>query len=95
MRHNRHVPIKDLLNYTQRQYYANGSICYAEGWSLCQFLLHGGNKKYARIVPRFIKLVENDTNMPVVTKKAFRGADLDKLETEWKAWVLTQKLQSP
>jgi Protein of unknown function (DUF1570) len=88
----RHVPIKEILTYDQRQYYSNPSVCYAEGWALCQFLLHSGNKRYERIVPRFIRLVDTDTNMPAVTKKAFHRIDLDKLEKEWKAWVLAQKL---
>jgi hypothetical protein len=92
VKQNRHVPIKEILAYDQRQYYSNARVCYAEGWSLCQFLLHSGNKKYARVVPKFIRLVDTDTNMPAVTKKAFRGLDLDKLEEEWKVWVLAQRL---
>jgi hypothetical protein len=88
----KHVPIKEILTYDQRQYYSNSGVCYAEGWALCQFLLHSGNKKYARIVPKFIRLVDTDTNMPAVTKKAFRGINLDKLEEEWKVWVLAQRL---
>lgn len=89
---NRHVPLRELLQYSQRQYYSNASVCYAEGWSLCQFMFHGGNKKYARVINKFVKLVMNDTNMPVVTKKAFKGIDLDQLEADWKAWVLKQRI---
>ncbi|MCB9889619.1 MAG: hypothetical protein H6836_08570 [Planctomycetes bacterium] len=87
VKNNRHVPIKELLKYSQREYYSNPSICYAEGWALCQFLLHSGNRKYEAALNRFIKLVQDDTNMPAVTKKAFHGIDLDQLEAEWKAWI--------
>jgi len=92
IKHNKHVPIAEFLNYTQSDYYSNPGICYAEGWALCQFLLHGGNKKYARAIPKFIRLVDTDTNMRAVTKGAFRGIDLDQLEVDFKAWVMAQSL---
>ena len=91
IKNDRHVPLKELLHYSKAQYYSNSSICYAEGWALCQFLLHSGNKKYERVVKKFIRLVKDDTNMPAVTKKAFRGIDLDQLEDEWKAFILAQR----
>jgi hypothetical protein len=88
----RHVPIKDILEYTQAEYYANPSVCYAEGWALCHFLEHSGDQRYENVIENFVKLVQSDTNMAEVTKKAFKGIDLDELESKWKAWVLAQKL---
>ena len=85
--------MKDILRYTQREYYSNPSVCYAEGWALCQFLLHSGNKKYAKVIPTFVRLVEDDTNMKVVTEKAFKGIDLDELEAEFLEWVKAQELE--
>ncbi len=92
VKHDAHVPIKQILRYAQGDYYANAGICYAEGWALCQFLLHSGNKRYARVIPRFIRLVKDDSNFQTVTARAFKGIDLDKLEQEWKAWVLQARL---
>ena len=92
IRQDRFVPIPELIHYTKNEYYANGSICYAEGWALCQFLLHSGDKKYEKIIPNFIKYVRNDTNMEAVTERVFRGIDLDKLNEEFLAWVATLKL---
>ena len=65
---------------------------YAEGWALCQFLLHSDNPRYRQVIPTFVRLVKDDTNMKKVTERAFAGIDLGKLEADWKAWVLTAKL---
>lgn len=92
VKRNKHVTVADILQYSQRQYYANPSICYAEGWALCQFLLHSENKDYQRIIPDFIRYVEKDGNIDDVTKRAFRGIDIAQLEEDWKAWVLVQRL---
>lgn len=92
VKNNEHVPIKKLLKYSKSQYYSNPSICYAQGWALCQFMLHGGNRRYKFALEKFIKYVRDDTNMPSITEKAFRGIDLDKLEEDWKKWVLKAKL---
>ncbi len=92
VRQNRHVPLKQIIRYTQRQYYSNPGVCYAEGWALCHFLLHHKKKKIRKIIPKYIRLVKDDSNMDTVTKKAFKGVDFDELEAEWKAWVLAQKL---
>jgi hypothetical protein len=87
-----HVPLADLLRYSQEQYYRNPSVCYAQGWALCHFLLHSSNPRYRQVVPTFVKLSRDDTNMETVTNQAFKGIDLNKLEDEWKAWVLEQRL---
>lgn len=92
IRQNRWVPIPDLLSYSQAQYYSNPSVCYAEGWLLCNFLLHSGNKKYEEVIPTFIKLVKNDTNMDDVTAKAFDGIDLEKLDAEVLEYAATLRL---
>ncbi len=86
------VPLADLLRYTQREYYANASVCYAQGWALCHFLLHGGNKDHAQVIPTFVRLVQNDTNMETVTNRAFKGIDLAQLEKEFVEWVKAQQL---
>ncbi len=92
VRANKHVPVKKIVHYTQQQYYSNPGICYAEGWSLCCFMLHSKNKKYNKIVPTYVKTVRDTVMIERVFKKAFKGIDLDKLEADWKAWLLVQKL---
>ncbi len=87
-----HVPIAELVRYTKDQYYRNPSVCYAQGWAICHFLMHSDNPRYRQVVPTFVKLVKNDTNMTTVTDAAFKGIDFNKLEEEWKAWVLAQRL---
>jgi hypothetical protein len=83
----RYVPLTRLISMTQQEFYSNPSVCYAEGWAFCQFLLHSGNKKYPKIIPNYIRYVRNDSNYAAVTKRAFKGTDMAKLETEFKAWV--------
>jgi len=54
---NTHVPLKDLLSYEQKQYYANPYVCYAEGWSLIYFLrkseLVVKRPEWAQILPTY------------------------------------------
>ncbi|MEE9127912.1 MAG: hypothetical protein V3U11_12300, partial [Planctomycetota bacterium] len=85
------VPIPALLKYTKQQYYSNGSICYAEGWALCQFLMHHENKKYKAIIPRYVFLIKNG-RPKAVHKRVFRGIDLDKLNKEWMEWVTNVRM---
>ncbi len=89
--HNKHVPIKKLIRYLQSDYYANAGLCYAEGWSLCYFLLHSKNKAYNKIVPKFIKRFKDRGNWKKNTDLVFKRIDLDKLEADWKAWILKLK----
>ena len=87
IRQDRFVPLPQLLPMLQQQFYANADVCYAEAWALCQFLLHSPGGKYAKVIPNYIRLVKDDTNVETVTSKAFKGIDLKVLEAEFKAWV--------
>lgn len=87
VRQDRFVPLAQLLPMLQQQFYANASVCYAEGWALCQFLLHGAGGKYAKVIPSYINLVKNDTNVEAVTAKAFKGIDIAVMEAEFRAWI--------
>lgn len=91
---NHMVPLQKLLHYSQRDYYSNPSVCYAEGWGICQFMLHSGNPKYAKVVPNFIRLVKDDTNMKVVSEKAFKDIDIEQLDREFVDWVKKQEIKS-
>lgn len=85
------VPLEDFMRMLQQDYYANPSVCYAQGWALCQFLLHGEGGKYSKLIPAYIRGVCNDTNWQSVQAKVFKGIDMVALETEFKAFIDTMK----
>jgi len=81
------VPLEQFLKMLQQDYYANPSVCYAQGWAFCQFLLHGAGGKYAKIIPNYVTLLCNDTNWQNVQARAFKGLDLAAMEKEFHAYV--------
>lgn len=87
----RMVPLAEFLAMLQRDYYSNPSICYAQGWAFCQFLLHGAEGKYAKLIPQYVAELCRDTNWESVQKKVFKGVDLAALEVEFHAFVDTLK----
>ncbi len=96
---NRHVPLRKLIRYDQSAYYANPSICYAEGWALNYYLLEVAPKKHPRMGKKYrsipIKMLnelEKNGNGDKATDRAFAGIDMKKLEEDWKAWVLTLEM---
>tara|TARA_R110002072_G_scaffold269079_4_gene428235 strand:+ start:3105 stop:4124 length:1020 start_codon:yes stop_codon:yes gene_type:complete len=93
VRAGRYIEVEKLITMSKNAFYANGSVCYAEGWAFCQFLLHSGNKKYAKIIPNFVKYVKNDSNYEDVRQRAFKRIDMVKLNTEFMAWI--DKLEIP
>ena len=93
VRRDRYIEVEKLITMSKNAFYANGSVCYAEGWAFCQFLLHSGNKKYAKIIPNFVKYVKNDSNYEDVRKRSFKGIDMKKLDAEFRAWI--DKLSLP
>ncbi len=86
----KNVPLKDLIHYTQGQYYSNPSVCYAQGWALIYFL----NSKVAKKNPRWAKildiyfdtLVETGDKDGAVTK-AFDGVDVDALDEAYQQFI--------
>jgi hypothetical protein len=93
VREGKHIPVADLIRYSQQDYYSNGSLCYAQGWSLCHFFLH--SKDYKDLPPEFIRSFRETKSWEKNTDAAFKKIDLAKLETEWKAWVLAQVNTDP
>lgn len=84
-------PLEKFLTMLQQDYYSNPSICYAQGWAFCQFLLHGEGGKYSKIIPTYVRLLCNDTNWQSVQAKAFKGLDIAAMEKEFHAFVDTLK----
>jgi len=85
------VPLAEFVRMLQQDYYANPSICYAQGWAFCQFLLHGAGGKYAKLIPTYVKLLCNDTNWENVQARAFKGVDIAAMEKEFHAYVDTME----
>ncbi|MFO0981594.1 MAG: hypothetical protein U1E76_07545 [Planctomycetota bacterium] len=59
------VPLKDIFQFTQQQYYQGDRIhtCYAEGWSIVYFLRDGlkkypKNEKWEAILPSYLKTLQ-------------------------------------
>lgn len=90
-RQDRMEPLEKFIGMLQRDYYSNPSICYAQGWAFCQFLLHGEKGKYAKVIPNYVRFLCSDTNWQVVQGKAFKGFDLAVMEQEFKAYIDTMK----
>jgi hypothetical protein len=84
-------PLVPFLRMLQQDYYSNPSICYAQGWAFCQFLLHGGNGKYAKLVPAYVAGLCSDTNWEAVHAKVFKGIDMAAMEKEFHAFIDTMK----
>ena len=81
-RQDRMEPLPKFLEMLQSDYYSNPSICYAQGWAFCQFLLHGADGKYEKVIPNYVRLLCNDTNWRDVQERAFRGIDLELMDRE-------------
>lgn len=90
VKENKHVPLRQIFDYEQSDYYSNAGLCYAEGWAICHFLLNSKNKAYARFPSLLIDELrkEDDFRKATATVKKALGLDYDKMEEEWKAYVL-------
>lgn len=59
----RYVSWSDITRYEQLQYYANGPLCYAEGWSMVYFLETSravrSRPDWARILPTYFETLKS------------------------------------
>jgi len=75
------VPLRKFLKYTQREYYANPGLCYAQGWSLVYFLREievrkvRKYKQYWGLLDRYFEAIKRNVNS--VKENAFEGLDED------------------
>ncbi|MAG58496.1 MAG: hypothetical protein CMJ83_19585 [Planctomycetes bacterium] len=84
-----HVPIKDIIRYSQGQYYSNPQVCYAEGWSIVYFLNKGIPKvhPWRQILPTYLKVLQETQDRNKAVDAAFEGVDLDAFEKAWAAFT--------
>ncbi len=84
-----HVPLKDIIRYTQAQYYARPDLCYAEGWSLIYFLRQGAkDPRWREILPRYMSTLHATHDLGRAVDRAFEGVDLDALEGAWRDFIV-------
>ena len=98
IRNDTHVPLKNIFNYTQSQYYSNAGLCYAEGWSICYFFLTSDVAKkrgYSRLPQMMWEELRKSGDWKKATDKVFRGVDMDRMEQEWKEFVLSLAPEKP
>ncbi|MFA4986970.1 MAG: hypothetical protein WC712_10330, partial [Candidatus Brocadiia bacterium] len=101
------IPIKNLIEMTQREYYAEGRRAYDYGWSLVHFLQNSPNKQYNEVLPRYFYYVQS-TAFPIllelekltdITKNSRKGpkvtidgADDEGDDKEDEAWEKKREL---
>ncbi|MBK9384455.1 MAG: hypothetical protein IPN34_06500 [Planctomycetes bacterium] len=82
------VPLKDLISYSQREYYSNPDICYSLGWSFVYFLKEGSKggrwkAEWSKILPTYLDTITQTKDPEAANKAAFDGIDLAELEQAW------------
>ncbi|MEM7516264.1 MAG: hypothetical protein AAF368_04985, partial [Planctomycetota bacterium] len=89
-----YVPLKKLVKYTQREYYANPGLCYAQGWSFIWFLRTGEDKNapgwnddWNGILTQYLRTLAVTGDLEIAVDKAFEGVDWDEMEESWKAYI--------
>ncbi len=88
VRRNTFVPLAKIFQYSQSEYYANAEICYAEGWSLAYFLWHTDDPQYKGRINTFYDVLKSTKVKEQAFEKAFGDLNLDKMEQDWKQFVL-------
>jgi len=89
------VSFGTMLGYGQKQYYVNPAASYAQGWSMVHFLMQHVDKRWRALIPALLADFKDTKNFPESTAKVFQGIDLEALDREWSAWVLSQPLHDP
>jgi len=93
IRRGTHIPIKDIIRYSKKQYYANPKVCYAEGWSIVYFLNKGlpRNHPWQKILPTYFRVLQETKDKKEAVSVAFRDVDLDAFEQAWAAFTVRGK----
>jgi hypothetical protein len=92
----KYVPIEKIITYSQGEYYANATLCYAEGWSIVWFLKKGlpKNHPWQKILPTYFETVRETKDPARAVKIAFEGVDFAAFEQAWGAFI-TKEIPAP
>ena len=100
IRDEKHVPLKELVRFTQSEYYGNnkysvgGGQNYAQGWSFVYFLRTGKkgssrwNKDWDDILDVYFTTLASTGKLDEAVDQAFAGVDWTELEEAWKKHTL-------
>lgn len=81
-----YTPLKDLIYYDQRQYYANVKLHYPQGWSLTHFLAKG-SPSYRKFFTKVLDNLKNGMDRHEAIDDVFAKVDWQKMEVVWKSYV--------
>lgn len=94
------VPLKELVRYTQAEYYGNnkygidGGDNYAQGWSLIWFMrtgpknARGWNKAWTPILDNYLRVLVETDDLDAAVDQAFAGVDWEEFEKAWIDYTL-------
>lgn len=101
---NEHVPLKDLVRFTQAEYYGSnkygvgGGQNYAQGWSFIYFLRTGAKKKapgwdssWNDVLDVYFETLASTEDLDKAVDVAFANVDFAAMEESWKAYTLKGK----
>ena len=86
------VPLKDLVHYSQGEYYSNPQVCYSLGWAFVYFLKAGSRSsrfpdKWKRILPTYLEVITETKDQDKANEAAFEGFTDEDWEELQEAWV--------
>ena len=92
-------PVGRFLGLGRREFMANATLCYAQAWSFCHFLItypkredrahQIPNGRFRRNLAIYYELIRaGKVGHDEAWAAAFRGIPMDKLEALWKGYVL-------
>jgi hypothetical protein len=80
-------PLKRFIYMTQKEYYYNPSLNYAQGWSVIYFLAYA-SKSYNKYYNNLIQHLKNGKDREEALNLSFENVDFEKFERAWKAYIL-------
>lgn len=91
------VPMKKILKYSKRQYYADSRRCYAQGWSIVYFLNKGVSKDHPwrKILPKYYDVLKKSQSQTKALAAAFAQVNVDDLEAAWRRYTLKKTIARP
>lgn len=88
IRADKFVALDELVLFDQRRYYAQSTLCYAEGWSLCHFFMEHPDYKKKHILQRYVRVFTDQHSIEKAAKRVFKKMKWEKVTEDWKAWIL-------
>lgn len=88
IRQRREIPLARIFEYTQKQFYADAQLCYAEGWSIAYFLWNTKDARFRGLLDRFYAVLKESGEKDQAFAETFGKVDLDAMEDAWRKFVL-------